>query len=1514
MKLIHLTTSIDKHFAPWRQIGLVCLLLLLGVGQSTAQTFSQIECICQNNDSPQFEGFFQETITITNGGATPWEFLSVSGLYDLSSTPDNLVPIVAGDNIPLTGGTTYEIQAYRLDNTSWEAEVSNGIDTTDLESVNICAYPGPVLLGDSRACLETTDVYSIDNDPALLSGITWSLVGGGTFASPNGLPTMSVDWGDLEGLGQLEVTFTSQAFPGQVSGQCNLTYDLDVTIADEDTTSMACNNALNISMNNSCELFVTPDMILEDQNYPNDSYEVVLRDYLADTIIPSGVISMEYLDKQIEAKIVHECSGNSCWGYIRLEDKSIPDLVCNDDITIDCDELPEPEETGFPVPDDAVVTQIGDGVYSVIGFDKCTELTMRYEDIVQSVHCVGDYSSVISRFWSIMDDAGNTDTCSSRIFILKADLGAITFPENYDDNTGPNPSIKACSGFPMLPNGLPDPYAVGGTGAPQGMFCLNVLVDYEDIKIPKCGDGDVSFKLRRKWIITDLCTADQITQTQSIVVVDDVPPLCKAPAPFTVGTSGTSCGADINVPPVEVTMECSDWDYTVAYKLKDDSGDIYSNATTNGVIRNSDDTYTITNIPDLRDSIWIIYTVTDECGNMSTCFTEAIFMDNLPPVPVCDQNSFVGLNDDGVAWAGWETFDDGSNDNCGIDRIEIMRVGSSACGPNTGFSDKIKFCCDDVGKDIMVSLRVTDNAGNSNTCMVHVEVQDNQVPVLENCPSTITVNCDADLFNLMPYGFPTVIDLCGATIEEEDPIRILDNCGQGTVIRTFVATDKSGNTASCSQTINVQPTNPFKRSDIRWPGDHNITNGCMDSGTAPEDLPFGKQFPTYPEKPCSNVTHDYEDVVFQFTDGACFKILRTWTVLDWCAFDGITNAGVYTHTQVIMVHNNIDPVVEVGCNDEDLEVTDLGDCRSRISITAEGSDDCSLPSSLRWNYKLDIGNDGSVEYDVNSNRINRVIDHGTFRVTWTVTDECDNSSSCSKVFMVDDQKKPTPYCLTELVTVIMKETKEVEIWASDFDRGSTDNCTPQTDLVFSFSSNPNDGFRTFKCEDLIDGELVEELDMYVTDSNGNFDFCTVSIRVQDNTGNCDDTNDRVVLGGKVTNEFDEVVDNINVLLSADLAEFPRVTQLSTSGDYTFDNLIMYTDYNLEAKKEGSYLDGVSTLDLILIQRHILGINDLDSPYKVIASDVNNDERVTASDLVELRKLILGIDAEFKNNTNWKFVDAATEFNNPMKPFPHDTNLLMEGLDHDEMSANFIAVKVGDVNNSHETNLRSEDVDSRSRKEWVLEQSTINNLTTVNVVATEENLIGFQFALEFDPATYQFEGVEAGQIDLSSSNLGLTRLNEGLVTISWNSNQSFETDGSLISLLLTKVGNKDAAVQVNPGIITPEAYSVQGEVNTHTIEFRTQDYEVVGSNFELFQNIPNPFDNSTRIGFNLDKDSNTTLKVFDYSGKLLIQKSGAFKKGYNSFDIHVDELNASGVMYYQIETDTQYASRKMIVIK
>ncbi|MCB0545841.1 MAG: hypothetical protein KDC70_20100, partial [Saprospiraceae bacterium] len=80
------------------------------------------------------------------------------------------------------------------------------------------------------------------------------------------------------------------------------------------------------------------------------------------------------------------------------------------------------------------------------------------------------------------------------------------------------------------------------------------------------------------------------------------------------------------------------------------------------------------------------------------------------------------------------------------------------------------------------------------------------------------------------------------------------------------------------------------------------------------------------------------------------------------------------------------------------------------------------------------------------------------------------------------------------------------------------------------------------------------------------------------------------------------------------------------------------------------LNGVSTYDLVLISKHILGLKAFDSPYKWIAADVNKTNSITSLDVAEIRKLILGIYSEFPNNTSWRFIDKDYSFPNPSNPF------------------------------------------------------------------------------------------------------------------------------------------------------------------------------------------------------------------------------------------------------------------------
>lgn len=120
------------------------------------------------------------------------------------------------------------------------------------------------------------------------------------------------------------------------------------------------------------------------------------------------------------------------------------------------------------------------------------------------------------------------------------------------------------------------------------------------------------------------------------------------------------------------------------------------------------------------------------------------------------------------------------------------------------------------------------------------------------------------------------------------------------------------------------------------------------------------------------------------------------------------------------------------------------------------------------------------------------------------------------------------------------------------------------------------------------------------------------------------------------------------------------------GVFSFENQAAGQDYSLEFLKEGNAANGVSTFDLVLMSRHILGVEPFSSTEQELAADVNNSEFITTLDLVYCRKVILGIDAEFPNATSWKFVN--------------DPNQSLDNLNAD-VDLDIRAVKTGDVNGS-----------------------------------------------------------------------------------------------------------------------------------------------------------------------------------------------------------------------------------------
>jgi len=1387
-----------------------------------------------------------------------------------------------------------------------------------------------------------------------------------------------------------------------------LTFWVSGAYAQTQSCPLACNNLVQVSMDEDCIVEITPDMMLEGQGLPaNCTYVVQVIGINGKPLpAPSPLLGFAHITsanigQTLDVRIF--LGANSCWGRIKIEDKLAPVIVCPADLTITCY-----DNRAFSLP---------------TATDNCGGLAVVKElsNVLTESGCASIFRATRVIRYQATDASGNvSNICTRTIYYSQVTLANVRFPKNYDGGNGQRPALE-CDGtwewgrFVTSPtgtstpinnwdtnnNGYPDPnetgspfvadpanitgyvlgYKVGtpiasgvgltgctagnlvGNNIATGIYqsncdgnsgMANFRIDtfysafignstlcklnttFTDTRIDICPK---SFKVLRQWTVLDWCSSQTRQMFQIIKLEDTKAPIVTCPADLTSSLSSdlvaglvsadpyTCTGMWAVRPPITIS-DCNTTTWIVKVKKADNSGNDpgpdVEFVTKDGQLEviGTFPNFTIIGLPLGRT--WVKYIVTDACGNEGFCFTEVDVVDTTPPVAVCDEFTVVTLSNNGWAHVFAETFDDGSHDNCTAVTFDVRRMTPGCNASTTVWGPFVQICCEDVGREVMVELRVTDAFGNRNTCMVTVNAQDKVAPII-TCPANVTINCGADtssvvlgrpVFSATPLTTPYFTDNCtGARLSWRNSGAI-DDCGQGIITRTFTVVDRGGRSASCSQIITVRNTTPYN-GPSSWPTSPFEVNGCMNIDTDPAKT--GR--PNLGNGTCSQVAHTYEDQVFPFVDGVCFKILRKWTVIDWCKFapnrntagnqyPGIPTEGVnmWTYTQIIKVSENVKPVINT-CTKAPTDA--FGEnCNGFVELTNTAID-CTPANQLTWKYVIDPNNDGKTPFiQGNTNDASGTYPVGSHRITWTVEDMCGNQSTCEYVFVVRDRKKPTPYCRSEVTTVVMPSTGTVTIKAEDFNIGSFDNC-PGT-LTYSFSTNRNETTRTYTCSNL----GINTVTMYVWDAAGNFDFCTVSVNIQANGSACSGAR----LAGSIGTENNQMVKDVSVVLENMNSTEVKSQMTNQSGGYDYANIPELVSYKITPEKNDDVLNGVSTLDLVMIQRHLLNIAKFNSPYKYIAADINKDSRITAGDLTELRKVILGINSNFPANKSWRFLDKAVAINDITQPYSTNEYIYIAKFDQSMMANDFVAVKTGDIDGSATVNAQSETAQTRTNKTLVLstEDKTYEPGETLKVEVTAENvnnLSGAQWTLNFDHKNLEFAGVRSGAITLDASNYNAATASNGKVAFSWNQSDGLILDKTkvLFTLEFRAIANNTISktLSISSDITKAEAYTTDLSEMNMNLEFRKVKSTEI---FELGQNNPNPFEESTVINFNLPKAAAATITIYDLSGKVVKTIKTEGLKGANRVTVNASDLKTSGILFYELESLGLKATKKMINLK
>ena len=275
---------------------------------------------------------------------------------------------------------------------------------------------------------------------------------------------------------------------------------------------------------------------------------------------------------------------------------------------------------------------------------------------------------------------------------------------------------------------------------------------------------------------------------------------------------------------------------------------------------------------------------------------------------------------------------------------------------------------------------------------------------------------------------------------------------------------------------------------------------------------------------------------------------------------------------------------------------------------------------------------------------------------------------------------------------------------------------------------------------------------------------------------------------------------------------------------------------------------------------------------MIAADVNRSQSITAADISEIRKLILGTTERFKSVPSWVFVPSEYVFADRTQPwnYPVSSGMLMNKK---ENQVDFISIKMGDVNSTVTAGLQG----SSSRTSGSMNMEIMDKAVEAGEIHKVEfkssdfnNISGYQFTVKFDASAMTFEGVEAGALKTTEGNFGLSRVSNGIITTSWNSSkgESYSADQVLFTLVFR--ANKGVqigqAISINSEVTAAEAYDATLETKAVRLNVRTDRGVVETGVFELNQNEPNPFNKQTTVTFNLPNASPATLTMYDVTGK------------------------------------------------
>jgi hypothetical protein len=556
--------------------------------------------------------------------------------------------------------------------------------------------------------------------------------------------------------------------------------------------------------------------------------------------------------------------------------------------------------------------------------------------------------------------------------------------------------------------------------------------------------------------------------------------------------------------------------------------------------------------------------------------------------------------------------------------------------------------------------------------------------------------------------------------------------------------------------------------------------------------------------------------------------------------------------------------------------------------------------------------------------------YGTHKIKWVIEDGLGNQEVCEYSFLIKDCKKPTVVCLNGLAVNIMP-TDMITLWASDFLNYMEDNTTPTNLLKMGIrKSGTGTGFPvdgngdpllnvTYNCLEL----GTQSIELWSIDKAGNADFCETDVNVKDDNGNCS-PNTGVHIEACARKWCDNsLIGGITMYAQGTQQSGPynALMQVGSSSCYEVSAPAL-SNLTITPSLDADPLNGTDVFDLILISKHILGLEPFTSPYAAIAADINKSNSITVFDIVEERKLMLGIYNEYPSNSSWRFIDSSFVFPNPANPFQTQfpqtigtSGLLMDTTIHFA----FYAVKIGDVNCTAIPGAKSGYGDERSpatllsMSDLFMEAGEVRDIPMQ--FAEAKRLLGFQMGLQFDPQQLSIEEVQSGLLNFEAASCTAQPAPGHLNSVWFDVNPTeIKTNEAMLTLRVRalRAGWLHEMLRITNGTdgnLRSEARLADATRTQLQLEFRTAQTSV--DQVVVYTPQPNPTSAGTTIRVQLPETEQVTLQITDLNGKLLYEQRVQLSKGTQSLEVPASAFSQGGVYLWRIETASSRSAGRLI---